>query len=1181
MADITTLGIRVDLDEVRAAVKALEQLSKSAEKTEDSTDKVTNSFARAAKAIKNLEQANLAQEKTATQAAKTAAALAATQESSANQQASRARAQIRLEEGIANQKAITAKRVDLLSSKEAQAAALSQKYSAQAAAAQERANAFVINQQSLVENRVLATQNRISQGAQRLALQQEKFEFQKAQAAERAARRAGSAWDNIKSGAQQFIGGAAAALGFAGTAGAALSILKTADNMTLLDSRLKLATKSQEDFVRTQEALRQSSLKTGLNLESQIAGYTQLERSTRAIGLTSKQLTFLTESFGKAAVVSGADAASYQSALTQLNQGFASGVIRGQEFNSVAEQAPAIMEALAAGLRGNNKEFDALEKKGYLGVAALRKLAGEGKLVNSVTIPALLEGLKATNTQFDQMPLTVQRATEQLSTAYKIWISNQNNASGSTTLLANSIAGLSRNFGTLVDSVVTVGAVVAAVFAGKIVSSITSAITASKAWSIVIDQTRRQNIASAQESLNVALANQAVAKSELDKARATTSGLVATQQSTAANARYTAASQAVAVAQANVAVAQERVAITTRAVTVATSAFSGVMSALGGPIGLAITALSLLVVAWANTETAAEKARNTAIAAANDIKRALAEGKIGEAETLKSGVETKLDNANKRLQNLVQQEAKLQQIIAKSGENTLIGGNTRRDGGVTAAEALQAVQVQLKAAAQEAAGYRGEFVKINDEIAKFRSQPAIEPTKLITGPQTEDKPKPTPLLSAKESDYARALANTQALQLELATTKMLGLEKGNVNEYTKKALQLQAQLDALNPSAKNYSEAKTNLELAIAQEKVNAKLKDEIDLIQDQNKAINGWREEVDKLINKQEELATYNTVDLASKAGETYQEAAARRTKENYQKTLDILKEIARVRVSGQAAGVAPSEIEQTVGRVLGARSGVPAEASFSDQLAIVNNEMFVANANGEVEKYKQLEELRTAILEEQTRQRNELRKQESESVRQQVVSLQSGTESILAILESSGAKQTGIYKALFAVNKAFAIANSIIKIQQGIAEASSLPFPANLGAMATVAASTASIVSTIAGTDAQFAKGGAFVGGDVVNTPTTFPMSGGRTGLMGEAGAEAIMPLARDANGRLGVTVNGGGSSSGGIVQQNKIEITVQGGNTNEETAGVISRELLRTMETIAKNQIVQAKRPGGALA
>lgn len=49
-------------------------------------------------------------------------------------------------------------------------------------------------------------------------------------------------------------------------------------------------------------------------------------------------------------------------------------------------------------------------------------------------------------------------------------------------------------------------------------------------------------------------------------------------------------------------------------------------------------------------------------------------------------------------------------------------------------------------------------------------------------------------------------------------------------------------------------------------------------------------------------------------------------------------------------------------------------------------------------------------------------------------------------------------------------------------------------------------------------FAKGG------VVSSPTTFPMRGGR-GLMGEAGPEAIMPLTRGADGRLGVQAAGGG--------------------------------------------------------
>jgi phage-related minor tail protein len=64
-------------------------------------------------------------------------------------------------------------------------------------------------------------------------------------------------------------------------------------------------------------------------------------------------------------------------------------------------------------------------------------------------------------------------------------------------------------------------------------------------------------------------------------------------------------------------------------------------------------------------------------------------------------------------------------------------------------------------------------------------------------------------------------------------------------------------------------------------------------------------------------------------------------------------------------------------------------------------------------------------------------------------------------------------------------------------------------------------------------FASGGAFsqgrvmpfAKGGVISAPTAFPMRGG-TGLMGEAGAEAIMPLARGADGRLGVQVSGQGA-------------------------------------------------------
>lgn len=62
-----------------------------------------------------------------------------------------------------------------------------------------------------------------------------------------------------------------------------------------------------------------------------------------------------------------------------------------------------------------------------------------------------------------------------------------------------------------------------------------------------------------------------------------------------------------------------------------------------------------------------------------------------------------------------------------------------------------------------------------------------------------------------------------------------------------------------------------------------------------------------------------------------------------------------------------------------------------------------------------------------------------------------------------------------------------------------------------------------------AFFAKGGIkpFASGGVISAPTYFPMSGG-LGLAGEAGPEAIMPLSRGSDGRLGVAMPGGGASA-----------------------------------------------------
>jgi phage-related minor tail protein len=74
------------------------------------------------------------------------------------------------------------------------------------------------------------------------------------------------------------------------------------------------------------------------------------------------------------------------------------------------------------------------------------------------------------------------------------------------------------------------------------------------------------------------------------------------------------------------------------------------------------------------------------------------------------------------------------------------------------------------------------------------------------------------------------------------------------------------------------------------------------------------------------------------------------------------------------------------------------------------------------------------------------------------------------------------------------------------------------------------------LAGSVSPFARGAAFKGGlpvpfaagGIIASPVTFPMANGRLGLAGEQGAEAIMPLARGPDGRLGVRASGAGGGT-----------------------------------------------------
>lgn len=99
----------------------------------------------------------------------------------------------------------------------------------------------------------------------------------------------------------------------------------------------------------------------------------------------------------------------------------------------------------------------------------------------------------------------------------------------------------------------------------------------------------------------------------------------------------------------------------------------------------------------------------------------------------------------------------------------------------------------------------------------------------------------------------------------------------------------------------------------------------------------------------------------------------------------------------------------------------------------------------------------------------------------------------------------------------------------------------------------------------------------GGIVTRPTVFPFADGagfRTGVMGEAGPEAILPLRRGANGKLGVINTGGGGATTVNVSVDATGSSVQGNAGQSEQLG-------RLIAAAVQNELVRQKRPGGILA
>lgn len=330
---------------------------------------------------------------------------------------------------------------------------------------------------------------------------------------------------------------AALAIGGGVLGGIAKDLAATADGYSNLAARIKLATGEGAAFDAAFEGVFDVARRTNTSLETTGNLFVRITEAGRTLGVSQRQALALTETINEAVQLSGSSADASDAAVRQLIQGLQSGVLRGDEFNSVMEQAPRLAKALSDGLG--------------VTTGRLRELAEAGQLTSTNVIQALTGQSQTLRREFEQLPPTVGRAIQGLSTEWTRYIGEVDKANGISRTAAEAIGFLAKHLSELAT---------AARFAGE----------AWLAW---------KAIDLAGTLLRQVAATEAAAAAVTLETRAVVANTVATTANTAAKTANAAATGAAA----------------SSSVALATSA-GGILSTFGrvaGAVGLAATGVAL------------------------------------------------------------------------------------------------------------------------------------------------------------------------------------------------------------------------------------------------------------------------------------------------------------------------------------------------------------------------------------------------------------------------------------------------------------------------------------------------------------------------------------------------------------------------------------------------------------
>lgn len=222
----------------------------------------------------------------------------------------------------------------------------------------------------------------------------------------------------------KFVG----ALAFLGVTLSLGNIIRMVDEWKVVNGQVALTTKNQQESLMVQKELYRMAIDTRQAYASTATLYASVARNSSELGKSAEDVLGFTEDVSRAMMIGGGSAASQQAALIQLGQALGSGVLRGDELNSIMEQAPRLAKAIAEGMGTT--------------IGQLRVLGKEGKLTAIDVFDAIRKSSEKLKREMGKIPWTVNQAGVRVSNALGNLFSKLEKKTGIVSSIAKGFASI-------------------------------------------------------------------------------------------------------------------------------------------------------------------------------------------------------------------------------------------------------------------------------------------------------------------------------------------------------------------------------------------------------------------------------------------------------------------------------------------------------------------------------------------------------------------------------------------------------------------------------------------------------------------------------------------------------------------------------------------------------------------